>query len=441
MSIQRLWSLALVVSAAAMQPTSVALCQDSLQSVANLQFNFSDPGARSMGFGGAFIALADDTTAAFANPAGLVQLGRPEVSIEGRRTSYSTPYTEGGRVEGEPSGYGIDDTTGLRTVTSDQVVSGLSFLSITYPRGRWSAAFFRHQLADFEFESETQGLFGGGTNCCQLRFFDQRIRNSFDFVNYGLAGAFRVSEALSLGLGVTYLDASLIGTRGIYGVDDDTVEAIFRPISYLGDRWVGSSVTTIDDYAWSFTGGFLWTVSRDWSIGGVYRQGPEVGVSIALVAGNLFDLGVPAGEVIDRSSGGSVEFPWVFGLGFAYRAPGDRLTVSFQWDRIGYSSIPKSGNIDNQTVSDGDELHLGGEYIFRPRGTLVALRLGTWLDPDHQLRATGESAVERALAPPGEDELHFATGVGLAFKRFQIDVGIDISDRVDTASISAIYSF
>ncbi len=57
------------------------------EAVVPLQFSFSDPGARSMGFGGAFVALADDATAAFANPAGLVQLLRPEVSIEGRRWS------------------------------------------------------------------------------------------------------------------------------------------------------------------------------------------------------------------------------------------------------------------------------------------------------------------------------------------------------------------
>jgi hypothetical protein len=37
--------------------------------------------------------------------------------------------------------------------------------------------------------------------------------------------------------------------------------------------------------------------------------------------------------------------------------------------------------------------------------------------------------------------MHYAGGVGLAFKRFQIDFGIDFSDQVDTASISAIYSF
>jgi hypothetical protein len=41
------------------------------------QFSFSNPGARSMGLGGAFVALADDATAAFANPAGLVQTAVP----------------------------------------------------------------------------------------------------------------------------------------------------------------------------------------------------------------------------------------------------------------------------------------------------------------------------------------------------------------------------
>ena len=65
------------------------------QPIIPLQLSFSDPGARSMGFGGAFVALADDATAAFANPAGLVQLLKPEVSIEGRHWSYSTPYTVG----------------------------------------------------------------------------------------------------------------------------------------------------------------------------------------------------------------------------------------------------------------------------------------------------------------------------------------------------------
>ena len=39
-------------------------------------------GARATGMGGAFISVADDATAASWNPAGLIQLERPEVSAD-----------------------------------------------------------------------------------------------------------------------------------------------------------------------------------------------------------------------------------------------------------------------------------------------------------------------------------------------------------------------
>jgi hypothetical protein len=40
-------------------------------------------GARALGMGGAFIAVADDATAASWNPGGLIQLETPEVSVVG----------------------------------------------------------------------------------------------------------------------------------------------------------------------------------------------------------------------------------------------------------------------------------------------------------------------------------------------------------------------
>jgi len=437
----RLSNLTVVLLAAAVLTPVGTHGQEVAQPVVNLQLNFADPGARSMGLGGAFVGLADDTTAAYANPAGLVQLGRPEISIEGRRTSFSTPFTEGGRAAGAPSGHGIDNTVGLRTARSENDVSGLSFLSVAYPKGKWSVAFFRHQLSDFELFSETQGLFGGGTDCCQRRFFDQRTSNEFDFVNYGLSAGYRVSDTLSLGLGVTYLDASLTAVTDAYGMDDDSVEAIFRPNSYLPERLIFSNIASVDDSDWVLSGGFLWNVSQRWKIGGVYRPGPEVETEGVLVAGPLFGFGVPPGEEIFRSPTVTVEFPSIFGLGCSYRAKGERLTVSFQWDHIRYSSIAESLELDDQTVDDANELHLGGEYVFRRSTTLIAVRVGAWLDPEHQLRATVDDPFVSALLPPGDDEMHYATGVGVAFKHFQVDVGLDFSDRIDTLSISAIYSF
>jgi hypothetical protein len=70
------------------------------------------------------------------------------------------------------------------------------------------------------------------------------------------------------------------------------------------------------------------------------------------------------------------------------------------------------------------------------------VRAGLWHDPDHQTRANERANdFNRALLRPGEDELHYALGVGVAFKNWQLDGSLDLSESVDTASLSAIYSF
>ena len=411
------------------------------QPIIPLQLSFSDPGARSMGFGGAFVALADDATAAYANPAGLTQLLRPEVSIEARYWSYSTPFTEGGRIEGLPSGNGIDDTVGLRIATSHEDIIGLSFISFAYPIGDWSLAFYRHEYANLEFFGETQGLFSGGTDCCQIRQFDQRSASSLDVLGYGISAGYRVSDTLDLGFGLVYYDASLESNVTQWGVDDDSLDSIFGRNSYLSERSLLHQRSFFDDRDWTFTGGFLWRPSQSWRIGGVYRQGPETGFTVELRAGEAVDFGVPPGDLLLRETGASIEFPDVYGFGIAYQSPDGGLTLSFQWDRVEYSNIPRSLALDDQTIDDADELHLGAEYVFLDSTPIVALRFGAWLEPDHQMRATTNDIIERALLRPGDDEIHYSAGLGIAIQQFQIDIAADFADRSDSVSLSAIYNF
>ena len=54
-----------------------AAAQSSLQ--VPIQFDFLNPGARSLALGSAFVGLADDATAAWVNPAGLMELTRREI--------------------------------------------------------------------------------------------------------------------------------------------------------------------------------------------------------------------------------------------------------------------------------------------------------------------------------------------------------------------------
>lgn len=411
------------------------------QTIIPVQFSFSDPGARSMGFGGAFVALADDATAAFANPAGLTQLLKPEISVEARRWDYSSPYTVGGRAEGLPSGTGLDSTVGLRTATSEYDVAGFSFLSLAYPKGDWSLAFYRHEYANLEFSGTTQGLYGGGTLCCQTRLYDQRAASEFDIESYGLSAAYRIDDTFDIGLGLVYNDVRLDANVAEYFWDADTIESFFAPNSYLPERWHLSDRGFIDDTDITFTVGFLWKLSESWRFGAVYRQGMDVDIRTERRAGEAVDFGVPPGTVIFQSPAMPIEFPDVYGIGFAYLAPGGRLTVSFQWDRVEYSDIPRSLGLDDQTIDDADELHLGTEYVFILSNSIVAARLGTWLEPDHQMYGTGDDPFVNALLLRGDDELHFAAGFGLAMQRFQIDLAADFTERVNTVSLSAIYSF
>ena len=95
-------------------------------------------------------------------------------------------------------------------------------------------------------------------------------------------------------------------------------------------------------------------------------------------------------------------------------------------------------------LDDADELHLGGEYAFFVGTSAIGVRLGVWHDPDHQFRtdaALEEEPFLHAISPGGDHEIHVSAGVGVALRSLQVDIGVDLSERRYTVSLSAIYSF
>ena len=422
-----------------------------------IQFSFSNPGARSLGLAGAFAAIADDATAAFANPAGLTQLTRPEVSIEGRYWSYSTPFTLSGRVHGEPTGMGLDGP--IRTATSEFEATSLSFLSFVYPGHNWTLAVSRHQSAKFEASLQTQGLFTDdqlddpqprcleGTDVC--RYPDFQRRTEADITSTALSFAYRLSDAFSLGIGFSYYQGSIRMENDLYLPLDETLpRGFFGPNAYLPDARYGSGLFGFDKGDWGLNLGLLWFPNRQWSIGSFFRQGGEFSGTGVEVSGPAFDPSIPAGTIGAEESGIPLKIPNVFGLGVAFRSKEGSWTGSFEWDRVAYSEILESiGNADligTETVllDDANELRLGVEYAFRRWTPLLAVRGGVWSNPDHSIRSVeGDDPLELALLPGGEDDVHFAVGLGVAFKDLQIDLAVDFSDLVDTAALSLIYQF
>jgi long-subunit fatty acid transport protein len=355
---------------------------------------FSNPGARSLGFGGAFAPLADDATAAYANPAGLVQLVRPEVSLEVRVS---------GSLE--------DDGSGEKTVSR---ANGVSYFSVVYPMHRFSLALYGQQLAgiDVEGADETSSTVTGRAG--RQAPAGERL-SGLEVWRVGMSGAFRLREDLSLGLGVSYFDG--------------TVE-----LAPSGDP--SASGRSVDSNDWTLNTGALWNPSDQVRLGAFYRQGPSL------------SLGTPrdapcAGPQCPESS---LHLPDTFGAGAALRSPGGALTVAFEWDRVRYSSLAAGLSAaalgsDHLTLSDANEFHVGAEYAFLRVDPVIAARVGAWLDPDHGLCGDSADSPYRCAAGGRSDEVHVTLGFGMAFRRFQFDLAVDGSRSQVTSSISGIFSF
>jgi long-subunit fatty acid transport protein len=274
------------------------------------------------------------------------------------------------------------------------------------------------------------------------------VHTNLEVVSYGLSVAYRLNDALSLGLSLVHFDNNFDLVRHAYLPDEDDELQIFAPTSYLPERMAWQTSLHIDDSDWGLTAGFLWTMSPRWRLGGFYRGGPSFELQAEAYSGpggSFFDL--PAAGTLIGQGTSSGALPDVYGLGCVFRSEDGRLTFAFEWNRIEYSTIldrldANEFDTNDLVLDDGDEIRLGGEYAFLQSTPVVAARFGLWLDPDHRPRATEASEpIERALLPQGEDEIHWSLGIGLAFENSQIDIGADFSDPVNTVSLSAIYSF
>jgi long-chain fatty acid transport protein len=338
-----------VVVMIALIPTAIPCWSQDNSEITNTVF--TNPGARSIGLGGAFAAIADDATAAFANPAGLVQILRPEISIELRFTAEMN-----------------NGTTGF-----SQGVSGLGFFSFVYPSRSWALALYSHQMGSFTFGFEDSEF----------------LQREFTVRSYAAASAFEISEHLSLGAGLSYFN---------------------------GDRSAGPEFSGFSDADWGFNAGVLWNASPAWNLAGFYRQGPE------------FE---------PRSAAVSYSFPTEYGVGVAFRPKAGALTVGFEWDRLGGTTDPlQDGHAESE---GGSEYHLGFEYAVLKWKPVVAFRAGLWSEPDRQHDVIYDLGVVQSSQTG--DRNHVAFGVGLAFKRFQIDGGVDFFELDFVGSVSLVYSF
>ncbi len=459
-----------------------------------IQLNLSPPGARSLGLGGAFVGLADDATAAYTNPAGLTNLtlGGSEVAVELRHWQYNNSFLDRGHGLGDPVGIGADTVAGLERSESASSLSGLSFLSFAWvlPRGL-TLAFYRHELAKFETRLESQGAFFFGVPppvpglpplLPPVRSFPRRSRTDLEVLNYGISGAYELElprlgdleSTLSIGLGVSYFRLDLSVRDEFFGfqLTDSPSQpgGLFGPPDFLGDNLLYVQEQSAGEDDFGFNLGWLWKLGRGqrWSVGGVFRQGPDFATRFSIAPGPFGPLAflLELGE--SPQSTGLLTIPDFFGLGVAFRAADGKTRLTLDLSKTRYSQrlrdftltlerlrefLVTSGDPFNLIpqfdeastgfrISDSDEVHLGLERVFLVVESLFVgtARFGVWNEPFHELEYDGVVPLTRALLDrPKGDELHYSVGFGLVIKEdYQIDLAVDLSDVTNTVSLSLV---
>ena len=417
-----------------------------------LQFDFINPGAKSLALGGAFIAVADDATAGFANPAGLRELNRPEVSLELRGRGLESEFLERGRLSGPVERQGTDTIAGPQFGVSKDPQAGIAYAAAVYasPLRRWAVAAFRHEVARVDQEFQSNGVFQKDpSEFTSRREPPQAGSREISITSYAAAGAVEINSRLAAG-----------ATLNVYTFELDSAFRRFDTDGFFGEpvlsREIARATQTGEGVSVAPTLGLRGclkrcddraTTSMRW--GAVYRHGPS------------FDLNT---ETPTGARSGAFRVPHVMAFGAAVELPnqtGRRMLAVVDVSWIGYSRLLEDfvfdqarpvGVEDNLYIDDGVEVHAGFQYSPSPEQSrwLPKYRVGVWVDPDHsvgyQVLEAGTSAEVRtrdewlttALATSGS-AVHVSGGLGLTFSsRFDWNAGIDVSSRSTTFSTSLI---
>jgi long-chain fatty acid transport protein len=415
-----------------------------------VQFEFLAPGARSLALGGAFIAAADDATAAFTNPAGLAFIGRREVSFEGRYRRVDTPYLAGGRVSGLVTGRGPDTIpTPVYARDIDSRWAPTYFAFMLPLKANATITAYRHEVTAVDNSFFYEGAFKrstfGGLTDDRGRDIPLGGTRTARIINYGVSVGYQVvPDKFAVGGGLSLYQFSLESRFARYGSD------LFGPV----DTSIVSARSSQDasDNAPGFNVGGLWWPRPAIRFGMTYRRSPRFSF-------RQDDNLLATGDEVVRN--GRFKVPDTFGAGISWRAVNRAagvLRVLVDYDRVQYSQL-KTDFIDFQAIAtkreaqlvldDGNEVHGGIEFRMlqfrgQPLSKEVALRGGAWFDPNHTVRYVPNAVPDEldpllsAMLPGASGKMHYTFGAGVNWSRWlNVSAAADLSSGAKHATVSA----
>jgi len=329
-------------------------------------------GARAMGMGGAFIAVADDATAASWNPAGLVQLERPEVSAVGNFGYRS----ERVRSKLQPGLDGTDNTGSWE----------LNYLSAAYPftvlERNVVASLNYQRLYDFNTDLKGGVTIPVGPGSIST---DETIRQRGGLSTVSPAVAVQLTPELSVGFTLNVW-ADPFQDNGWKVATDGTSVATIPPLPPINGTF--SNRDTMSFYGTNFHVGVMYNATPSLTVGAVYKSGFIANIRRDRVH---YDSTLVTPLVVTRDYL-NLTMPESYGIGAAYRFS-DSLTVAMdayrtEWGEFimnegGVQSRPNISKTEAGTSMDATtQVRLGGEYLFIKPAYTVPVRLGVFYDPE-----------------------------------------------------------
>lgn len=340
-------------------------------------------GARAAGVGSAFIALADDATAASWNPGGLTQLERPELSVVGRLVHQVDEIGSGASTVVLND---VEQTFGANGERDEFTLGSLNYLSAAVPftvLDRNVVVALNHQQMlsferDLHFEVANQSpgiethvrnrvLQTGGIDAATLAIALEPVP--------GLS----IGAALNYwfdGLGHSYAWRETLFQGGELVFDDGTV----IPLESIGQ-----------DTFRHFRGvngafGLLWRLADTIALGAVWKLPFTAHVDHTIRS--TIDPNAPP----DARQRHRLQFPASYGVGLSWR-PVDRLTVSsdltyVEWNR--FRAVDSTGTEYLVTGDPASERAVDGiftprvgiEYLWRAAWGELSGRAGAFYDPE-----------------------------------------------------------
>ena len=265
-------------------------------------------GARAYGMGGAFLARADDATAASWNPAGLSYLRRPELSLVGARTTFSTE-------EVRPETGFVETETGVGRIAD--------FVAATYPVSIGSVS----GAAQVSYQRV-------------INFTTDRVAENPDIIRTGEStGGF---DVVALGTGLRVFNSLRIGgtlNRWLNGYTQ----------TFIREPRVGRTRGRVDQVShyelsgWNANVGMIWEPFASLNLGVVGKTPFTADVSLRRERTDFS----PSSSTFTRNGAASdalrLELPGAIGVGASWRPVG-QLTLSADytrtfWSRAGFRNF------------------------------------------------------------------------------------------------------